>query len=94
LASALAVALRLVGIYLAHTLEQILGIGLGNVGRLRPAAITLLRAPRSRADGSLRPVRHIPSIEGHRQKSKIGAMMNCQQLRQKSGAMLASDKRT
>src|SRR5437762_3005104 len=56
LPGALAVALRLVGIHPAHALEQILGVGLGDIGRFRPTSITLLRAPRCGADGSLRPV--------------------------------------
>jgi len=73
LAGALAVALRLFRIHPAHALEQILGIGLGDVGRFRPSAIALLRAPRRGADGSLRPVRHIQTLAGIPEKGKVDA---------------------
>src|SRR5260221_14686531 len=63
LAGALAVTFRLVRIHPAHALEQILRVGLGDVGRFRPAAVALLRAPRCGADWALRPVRHARNVE-------------------------------
>ena len=49
LAGALAIALRLVRIHLAHFLQQIARVRLGNVGRFRPAAIALVAAPTAQA---------------------------------------------
>ncbi len=62
LSSALAVTPRLVGIDLAHPLEEILRVRLLHVGGFGAAAFALLRAPRRGTHRSLSPFRHAETL--------------------------------
>jgi LysM repeat protein len=65
----------LVRVHPAHTLEQILCIGLLDIGRFRPAAVTLLWALWTdwrRARRSLHPFRHDWNLRKERKKARKG----------------------
>src|SRR5438067_13345091 len=58
LTSALAIALRLIGIDLAHFFEEVLCVRSRNIRRTRPSAIALFWSPRSRFHRLLNALRH------------------------------------
>src|SRR5450432_2931912 len=69
LAGALPVALRLVRIHLAHLLQQIARVRLGNVWGFGSAAVTLLRSPRHGRDRFFRPFWHEKTLPLMRQNA-------------------------
>src|SRR5437870_10663199 len=71
LARALTVALRLVGIDLAHFFQQIFRVRPRNVRRARPAAVALFRPPRSRIKWFLNALRHAQKFRRERPKGKL-----------------------
>ncbi len=69
LASALAIALGLVGIDLAHFFEQILGVRPRNIRRSRTTFVPLLWTPRSRIKRLLHALRHTKNLRRKRVKA-------------------------
>jgi LysM repeat protein len=72
LSRALAIALGLIGIDLAHFFKEIFRVRPGNVRRPRPAVITLLRPPRSRIDWLLSALRHVKKLRRNTPKATAG----------------------
>src|SRR5689334_23575372 len=69
LTGALPVTLRLIRIYFAHALKQLLCVWLRNVRRSRPVAAALFRLPWNRSGWFLRPLGHIEHYRFYRLKA-------------------------
>src|SRR2546428_9178490 len=70
LAGPLPIPFRLIGIDLAHALEQIARVRLRNIRRFRAATVALFGTPRRGTDRFLRPIGHGENLKEFTKKAR------------------------